>query len=729
MSLKIPSQSKVASRTSLGARSSKSMLNAMSGLIRSRSRLAGESRTRLKAGSRVGYQDGDGDGEEWLQAKDPVKPDNQLDLTEEELKEEFTRIIRGDNPNAPDNIVRFSFKEGEFKQQATVEQLAMHFSLDGNLIHVESDEARRQQTRFNIRTRKPATVEAGTDAEAPPAEDEGVEEGAEGDKGEGAEEDADEEGDGAEEPEESEPVEETVSEAEPKKLRNQFNFSERASQSFNYTQKDKGMMTVPTPRATFSSNATQWEIYDAYRAYLDKKNAEKDKKKQRNEPVASKSQQTRKVTTDEDASIWAVASTIVKLQDAKKLERMVVQNAYDDVAQDFKFWEDESDQFKSDGSLLPLWKFSNDLCKKKCVTCLSFNPEYHDVMISGYGSYDYAKNDDGGVIVCSSFKNHLHPEILIKTDSAVLCIDTLKTSTQLIVAGFQDGMVAVYDLADDNNKNKPTHCSTALTGKHTDPVWDVKWQGDDLAKRHTFFSVSSDGLVRGWTLMLNELVYRNVITLQNPESPEAPLFAGTCFAFSAKEEHLYLVGTEEGKVMKCSKAYSTKYLQTYDDAHSMAIYALRWNPFHHGVFATASADWSVKVWDHEYPASLFEFDLGSPVGDMAWAPYSSTVFGAVTADGRFFLFDLSVSKTDPVCVQPIIKKGKLTHVAFNPTYPVVVVGDDRGNITSLKLSPNLRKNIGAKGFDPANEVDKLDKLLDSMKELDIQTGQPLALIE
>ena len=30
---------------------------------------------------------------------------------------------------------------------------------------------------------------------------------------------------------------------------------------------------------------------------------------------------------------------------------------------------------------------------------------------------------------------------------------------------------------------------------------------------------------------------------------------------------------------------------------------------------------------------MFVFDLNSAVGDIAWAPYSSTVFAAVTADG------------------------------------------------------------------------------------------------
>ena len=32
--------------------------------------------------------------------------------------------------------------------------------------------------------------------------------------------------------------------------------------------------------------------------------------------------------------------------------------------------------------------------------------------------------------------------------------------------------------------------------------------------------------------------------------------------------------------------------------------------------------------------AMFTFDLNSVVGDVAWSPFSSTVFAAVTADGK-----------------------------------------------------------------------------------------------
>ena len=78
----------------------------------------------------------------------------------------------------------------------------------------------------------------------------------------------------------------------------------------------------------------------------------------------------------------------------------------------------------------------------------------------------------------------------------------------LIAAGFYDGSVAVYNMAE--NTQAPKYVSTAKNGKHTDPVWQVKWQKDDLDGNMNFYSVSSDGRVVCWTL--SKVVY---FTLSN----------------------------------------------------------------------------------------------------------------------------------------------------------------------------------------------------------------------
>ena len=39
---------------------------------------------------------------------------------------------------------------------------------------------------------------------------------------------------------------------------------------------------------------------------------------------------------------------------------------------------------------------------------------------------------------------------------------------------------------------------------------------------------------------------------------------------------------------------------------------------------TASADWTVRVWDSKYTSQIICFDLSMMVVDAVWAPYSST---------------------------------------------------------------------------------------------------------
>lgn len=76
---------------------------------------------------------------------------------------------------------------------------------------------------------------------------------------------------------------------------------------------------------------------------------------------------------------------------------------------------------------------------------------------------------------------------------------------------------------------------------------------------------------------------------------------------------------------------------------------------------------------------LFVFDVGACVGDVKWAPYSSTVFAAVTTEGKVYVFDLNVNKYKPICIQAVVSKrrNKLTRLSFNHKLPILIVGDDK----------------------------------------------------
>ncbi|XP_056022768.1 dynein intermediate chain 2, ciliary-like isoform X6 [Ostrea edulis] len=692
--------------------------------------------TRIKDGDELTDM-GDTDGDDWMNTKTLVKPEDQLDLNEVQLKEEFTRILTANNPHAPQNIVRYSFKEKQYKQTSHVDQLAIHFALDGNMLHKESDEAKRQRAKLGIpESGEVAASEGGeaTSAAGAPAEGE-----------EGKDDTTTTAGEETEPAKEGEQRDDATTPAPGapskggEKLTNQFNFSERASQTYNNPYRERGTATEPPPRATFSSNVTQWEIADAYHEDFEKQEKSKEKK---TIPGRKEEEKTRKKLTITETQ----GDDISRISKATKIvERMVNQNTYDDIAQDFKYWEDPSDEYRdNEGTMLPLWRFSYEKAKKLAVTSLCWSPKYKDLFAVSYGSYDFMKQGSG-MILFFSMKNPSFSEYVYETDSGVMCLDVHPEHPYMVAVGFYDGSVGVYNV----QKKEPVHRCTAKNGKHTDPVWQVRWQKDDLENNHNFYSVSSDGRIVHWTIIKNELLFEDVITLTLPDAPaEGPdgtkintIGCGTAFDFHKKNDYLFLVGTEEGKIHQCSKAYSSQFLDSVD-AHNMAVYKVRWNPFHPRIYITCSADWTVKIWEVSSKTTadkmegaqveaqtkkpLFTFDLNNSVGDVAWAPYSSTAFAAVTADGKMFVYDLNINKYEPLCEQMVAqkKKTKLTHIEFNPKDPIVIVGDDRGNVTSLKISPNLRKlpkeKKGAPPMDPKqkeeNEIAKLDKILSMVRE-------------
>jgi len=135
------------------------------------------------------------------------------------------------------------------------------------------------------------------------------------------------------------------------------------------------------------------------------------------------------------------------------------------------------------------------------------------------------------------------------------------------------------------------------------------------------------------------------------------------------------------------------------------------------------------MWDHQVRLPVMSFDLGQAIGDVAWAPYSSTTFAAITSDGPVaptsgvvHIYDLSINRNERICEQKVVKRAKLTHVAFNSVEPILIVGDDRGGVNTLKLSPNLRLGVVRTEETPAEktdedlQVEKMERLLEMVTE-------------
>ena len=346
------------------------------------------------------------------------------------------------------------------------------------------------------------------------------------------------------------------------------------------------------------------------------------------------------------------------LRSAKVLERMVNLNTFDEIAQDFRFWEDQADEFKDiEGSLLPLWKFSFEKAKNLEITGLCWNPKYCDLFAATYGSYNFYTQQGKGFVCLFSLKNPSYPEFLCEASCGVMCVDIHPQHPHMVVVGLYDGNIAVYNL--QTRRSTPSYKSSAQNGKHREVVWQVKWAKDNLDGYLNFYSVSGDGRVTNWTIVKTALWFtdqllinfsKSLLNYGDEKMSDHLVDSGRSIAFKPDEENIFLVGTEEGLVYMATTQYSSQFLMTYP-AHSTPVYNIQWNKFVPQIFLTCASEFVVKIWHKDSTKPILRFDLGSQVGDIVWAPYSSTVFAAVTMEGKVHVYDLNINKYSPICVQ------------------------------------------------------------------------------
>ncbi|KAK9827830.1 hypothetical protein WJX74_004397 [Apatococcus lobatus] len=634
--------------------------------------------------------------------KEVVRPETQLPLSERELGEEIVKTLTATNPSAPKNVVHFNMRDRVFKLDPMVDQLAQHYSTDGYLLHNTSEEAKRQLEQ--AKAAEEAAARYQTELErVQQRREEGV-----GTASVGTD---------------SEPPDDS------RTLRNQFNFSDRAAQTAVQPPRDRGTATEPPPTASTTGSCSMWQIYDAYIEDQERQAAAEEQSSRprvggRKGGAAGGPNATAVDDATRRGGGTGPMSSAAMGRVARVLERMANQNTFADVSMDFRYWDDAADGVReAEGTLLPLWRFTAEKGRHKALTALCWSSDYLDLFAAGYGSYGFLKQCSG-LVACFSLKNPSYPEFSCVTDSGVLCLDLHAQHPNLLAVGCYDGSVHVFDIRQKGVRS--LYSATAQTGKHTDPVWQVRWAAAEGQRGLQFFSVSTDGRFTLWTLAKNELIHQNILELhaepslaadaadgwEDTSSPGS-LAGGCCFDFNQGQDHLFVVGTEEGRIHECSTAHNSGYLHTYL-GHHMSVYSVRWNRLHPRFFLSCGADWTVRLWDSRRAQPVLVFDLGSPVGDVAWSPHAATTFAAATEEGKVHVFDISQNSIEALCEQRVVTQGRLTKVAFNPQHPILLVGDDRGCVTCVKLSPNLRRVSQGDAKQTAKELEvaKLEKVIE-----------------
>ncbi|XP_042232430.1 dynein axonemal intermediate chain 1-like [Homarus americanus] len=526
---------------------------------------------------------------------------------------------------------------------------------------------------------------------------------------------------------------------------NPFNFSERVSQTTRFTLRNLAMQTEPPPSTAFTVNVGPAEVYDAYQKHYLKileKEREREREKEREREIERERERERGRGKAKKAPAAVASDPLVLAQPlpkkysngapdltklnntARVVERMVNQNTYDDISQDFKYWEDGSDEFRPlEGSLLPLWKFSHERSRTLIVSDVCWSPVYPDLFSAAYTAGEIGGPEGSGMLCVYTLKNPTSPERVFRAPCGVTCATFHPKHGSLVAAGWSDGTVVVYDIR--SNSSPVVIPSTTTAGKHLLPVTQVVWVKTEPGEELCLYSVAMDGRLTQWQVRASALVHTDILHFLDADLPSQHFTTdkillegiGTCAAFRPDDGDVVLVGVDTGAVFQCS-TLSTVHALTRYPAHTAAVRAVVWNIHHHKVFISCSVDWTVKVWFQYHLSPLVVLDLGGAVAGVTWSPYSSSVFVAVSDEGRVHVYDLFTRKCRPLCVQSLVQRRRVaaTCVSFNPFHPVIMVGGEKGNLVCLKLSPNLRKiHKDAKGADDMKlkeiELCKMERLI------------------
>lgn len=374
-------------------------------------------------------------------------------------------------------------------------------------------------------------------------------------------------------------------------------------------------------------------------------------------------------------------------------------------------------------NLHKLWSYSCNLTKGRNVSCLAWNKLNPDILAVGYGEFVFSEQK-GGLACCWSIKNPEFPERFYHLDSGVTAVDFSAAHPNLLAVGMYDGAIAIYNVR--SRSNTPALDSFESQGKHSSPVWQVRWvdrdQGSGEERDEILISISADGRVTKWSIRkgfectdlmklkrVNEAKKSKDGGGKKSDALISRFAAGFCFDVHPNDSNVYLAGTEEGHIHKCSCSYNEQYLENYH-GHTGPVYRLQWSPFLSDAFLSCSADWTIRLWHQEKPQSVMSFFSSTKsVNDICWSPSSATLFACVN-DKAVEIWDLSINTLDPIISHVPVQDVKLSTICFavDSQIQTILVGDSEGQVTVYQL-----RGLTAQSDNQAQILTKLIRSVDN----------------
>ncbi|XP_032406052.1 WD repeat-containing protein 78-like [Xiphophorus hellerii] len=362
-------------------------------------------------------------------------------------------------------------------------------------------------------------------------------------------------------------------------------------------------------------------------------------------------------------------------------------------------------------TLEPLWTFVSPLTRGHSITSMAWNKKNPDILAVGYGGWS-SGNPQPGLICCWSLKNLMWSERVFPCHNSVTCLEFSSSNPSHLAVGMYDGSVAIYNVQVGDH----TACiadSRDCAKRHMQPVWQVTWTKQQLQlsgeeREEVLVSVTGDGRITKWLILHNGFNCVDLMILKRSQGRKQSIGGGQsktenvllpqttvlCIDFHPDDTGIYVIGTWDGGLHKCSLSNSDHFLDTYCK-HPSPVTHIEWSPLYSDVFLSSSSDGTIQLWklDTLNPKMSFT-SVQSIVDSVKWSPNSCTVFAAIYRQ-HVEVWDLSRSIMLPTMVHHAEPGVTLSSLLFAKGSDSVLVGDSQGEVTVYKLK-NFRVGKGKK---------------------------------
>ncbi|KAL4707379.1 hypothetical protein ACJJTC_008564 [Scirpophaga incertulas] len=450
--------------------------------------------------------------------------------------------------------------------------------------------------------------------------------------------------------------------------------------------------------------ASLWDMHDTYaNLALIKKEQEQDEMVmyQSVEPtlLRKKEKSTNKLAKEDGKAFNEIATT-VEFHDALLLtERVLSTLNHSDAQKKFRGlvrMNPLSLDLVYIYTMKPLWTFECETTNNHPITSIAFNPKNEDILAVGHGKFAHAENYNGIVAIWCT-KNPNKPERMFRFDDPITSVAFSDRHPNQLACGFSNGDVIILDIT--SHSVKVIAKSQRNTNPCFEPIWEISWHFTETLTEYVMTACQDGRINRLITTKTHDFIctpmmricraegkLKGLDTAKSCSKIDVPITrhpAALCVKWLTNPKHVYIVGTDEGCIHKCSMHYLNQHMDVYR-VHTGPVYGIEISPFMNNLIITCGADNAVRLWLVGINDVIMTLNCPAAVYGVTFCPINSTVI--LTISGNVLsIWDLRRKNHMPCAEYNFPSNVTLTFIKFSRSGDNVFVGDTSGKVHTFHL--------------------------------------------